>query len=127
DKDYNGASSKFLEKVDYYTKADSAPTSYFSRVNSRVTSLSTYILSLIISIVVTLIVTQKSKGKVTANNGTYEAGGSFNLTNNKDILVNENTTRTKIVKTSNETNSSNTSTTHESSSGSTHGGGGGSF
>lgn len=127
DKDYNGASSKFLEKVDYYTKADSAPTSYFSRVNSRVTSLSTYILSLIISIIVTLIVTQKSKWKVTANNGTYEAGGSFNLTNNKDILVNENTTRTKIVKTSNETNSSNTSTTHESSSGSTHGGGGGSF
>lgn len=150
DKNYNGASSKFLEKVDYYcdkklmtnntdsignsgsksslhTKRNSAPTSYISRVNSRVTSSSTYILSLIISIVVTLIVTQKSKWKVTANSRTYEAGGSFNLTKNQDILVNENTTRTKIVKKSNETNSSNTSTTHKSTSKSTHGGGGGSF
>lgn len=150
DKDYNGASSKFLEKVDYYcnkklmtnntdsvgnsssesssdTEMNSAPTSYFSRVNSRVTSLSTYIISLIISIVVTLIVTQKSKWKVTANSRTYEGNDSFNLTHNKDILVNENTTRTKIVKESNNTSSSNTSTTHKNTSKSTHGGGGGSF
>lgn len=165
DKDYNGASSKFLENVDYYcdkklmtnntgsignsgsessldTEANSAPTSYFSRVKDRATSLSSYVISLIISIVVTLIVTQKSKWKVTVNSRTYEGGGSFNLTNNQDILVNENTTRTKIVKKSNETNSSNTSTTHRSNSKtnssnastthrsnskSTHGGGGGSF
>lgn len=145
DKDYNGASSKFLEKVDYYcdkksmtnntdsvgnsssesspdTEINIAPTSYFSRVNKRVTSLSTYIISLIISIVVTLIVTQKSKWKVTANSRTYEGKNSFNLTNSKDIFVSENITRTKIVKQSNDT-----STTHESASKSTHGGGGGSF
>lgn len=150
DKDYNGASSKFLEKINYYcdkklitnntdsvgnsssesssdTEMSSAPTSYFSRVNSRVTSLSTYITSLIISIVVTLIVTQKSKWKVTVNSRTYEGNGSFNLTHNKDILINENTTRTKIMKESNETSSSNASTTHKSASKSTHGGGGGSF
>lgn len=140
DKDYNGASSKFLEKVDYHCdkklitnntgsvdNSNSAPPSYSSRVNSRITSLSTYIISLIISIVVTLIVTQKSKWTVTVNTRSYEGSDSFKLTNNKDILINQNTTKTKIVKESNNTNSSNTSTTHKSSSKSTHGGGGGSF
>ncbi|GAA0702357.1 hypothetical protein GCM10008904_08900 [Paraclostridium ghonii] len=124
DKDYHGASSKFLEKVDYYSKANSTtPTSYSSRLKDRVTAPSSYIICFIISIIVTLIATLRSKWKVTVNNTTYEGEGSFNLTNNKDIFVNQNTTRTKIPKKSNE----NTSTTHESSSGSTHGGGGGSF
>lgn len=136
DKNYYGASSKFLEKVDYYCdkKLMTESSSYASRLKGSVTSLSTYIFSLIVSIVVTLIVTQKSKWKVTVNNRTYEGYRSFNLTNQRDILVSENTTRTRIERESNESHSvrnysgnSDRSTTHRSSSGSTHGGGGGSF
>lgn len=149
-KDYNGASSQFLRKVDYYcnkkltnnntgsvgnsgsksnsdTKFTSAPTPYFTKVKNKLTSPSTYIVSLIISLVITLIVTQKSKWKVTVNDRTYEGCGSFNLTNKEDIFVGENTTRTRIEKKSNESNSGGSSTTHRSKSGSTHGGGGGSF
>lgn len=122
DKDYYGASSKFLEKVNYYTKSNSTPTSYASRLKDKATSLSSYIIPLIISIVATLIATYNSKWKVTVDSKTYEGNGSFNLTNKKDIFVSENTTRTKIEK-----NPSNNSTTHKSSSGKNHGGGGGSF
>jgi len=126
--------------TDSSTEVNSAPTSYSSRLKNLVTSSTTYVLSLIVSIVVTLIVTQKSKWKVTVNSRTYEGHGSFNLTNKQDILVSENTTRTKIEKKSNESNTSKkttrstsvgsarkASTTHKSNSGSTHGGGGGSF
>ncbi|MGL5692793.1 MAG: TPM domain-containing protein [Peptostreptococcaceae bacterium] len=139
-KDYNGASSNFLENVYHYcnkdlsvnntsldTDTNSVPTSYFNRVISKVTSVSTYIFPFIISMIVTFIVTQNSKWKVTINNSTYEGNSSFKLTKNQDIFVNENTTKTIIPKKSNETSSSSSSTTHSSTSKNTHGGGGGSF
>lgn len=145
DGDYEGASSKFLERVDYYgtkgvvtddeylpsnpntdlnTEEDSTPPPFSSRLKEKVTSPATYVIALIISLLVTLVVTLRSKRNVTVNNRTYEDKGSFSLTNKQDIFVGENTTRRKIQK---QSNNSSHSTTHTSSSGSTHGGGGGSF
>lgn len=138
------------------TELDSPDPSYLTKVKNRITSLMPYILSLIISLIATLLATENSKWKVTVNSKTYEGSGSFNLTDKQDILVSENTTRTKIEKKSKENNdpketdvsdsvSNNkitntpqkktkvkkvkktTSRTHRSNSGSTHGGGGGSF
>lgn len=86
------------------TEVSPSPTSYISRLKDRVTSTSTYVISLIISMVATLIVTENSKWKVTVNNRTYEGYGSFNLTDQQDILVGENTTRI-IKKKSNENSS----------------------
>ena len=133
DGDYEGASSKFLERVDYYgTKGvvtddedlsieeNSTPPPFSSRLKEKVTSPATYVIALIISLLVTL----RSKRNVTVNNRTYEDKGSFSLTNKQDIFVGENTTRRKIQK---QSNNSSHSTTHTSSSGTTHGGGGGSF
>ena len=137
DGDYEGASRKFLERVDYYgTKGvvtddedlsieeNSTPPSFSSRLKEKIISPATYAIALIISLLITLVVTLRSKRNVTVNNRTYEDKGSFSLTNKQDIFVGENTTRRKIQK---QSNNSSHSTTHTSSSGSTHGGGGGSF
>ena len=68
DGDYEGASSKFLESIDYYgTKGvvtddedlsieeNSTPPSFSSRLKEKIISPATYAIALIISLLVTLV------------------------------------------------------------------------
>lgn len=131
DKNYYRACTEFINKVAYYATSGvpqgqhrvytETSHSYQEKVLRQMTSLPVYVIAFIISIIVTAVVSISSKGKMTVNNRTYEAKGSFALSKSVDDYVREVTTRTKIE------SESSSSSTHSSSSGRSHGGGGRSF
>ena len=55
-----------------------------------------YVIALVIAVIGTLIASSGSKGKVTVSNRTYEEGGSFELTAQRDDFINQTVTKVRV-------------------------------
>lgn len=152
---YYGACVRFLRQVDYYADrgipenqhnydTETGQVDYYDgrqdtynyygrgnfftkRIAHAITSPITFIIAGLSAVFITLAASRSSRGRKTTNKMTYEQGGSFMLTAQKDQYIRQTTTRTKIETSStssgrSSSSSSGRSSTHRSSSGRSHGG-----
>ena len=95
---------------------------YWGRVVRLMATPIIYVIALVIAVIGTLIASSGSKGKVTVSNRTYEEGGSFELTAQRDDFINQTVTKVRVS--SQSSSGGSRSSTHRGSSGRSHGGGG---
>lgn len=131
--DYSGGFKVFATECDSYIDAakNGSPIDVGNLPKEPYNFGGSLVISLIIGFIIAFIVAKnmKSKLKTIRKNDTavdYVVPGSFNLTNQRDIFLYNNVTRTAIPKDTSSSGSGGSST-HTSSSGATHGGGGGKF
>ncbi len=141
DEDYYSACMEFIHQAEKYAKSGvprgqyrqdedgyssdmpqgHGSNTYLGRAARLAAAPLVYVIALVIALIGTLIASSGSKGKVTVSNRTYEEGGSFQLTQQRDDFINQTVTKVRV---SSQSSSGSKSSTHRSSSGRSHGGGG---